>query len=145
MEVKAMTCRRLALALTSCALLVACGGGGDGGGGTPTQPPPPGDGSVVTVNLTEFDFSPRQVTIEPGQTVRWVMRGNDPSHTVTARDGAFDSGFAFDSAGATFEHTFTAADDGETFEYACVSHQDCCDMKGSVRVGEDAPAPDPGY
>lgn len=137
---------RLVLTLTACAVLAACGGGGGGGGDTPTQPPPPpGDPGVVTVNLTEFDYSPRQVTVQPGQTVRWVHRGGDPTHTVTARDGGFDSGFAFDSAGNAFEHTFTAADNNQTFEYRCASHADCCDMKGSIRVGADAPAPDPGY
>lgn len=134
--------------LAIAAFLVACGGGGGGGGGSdgPTAPPPPPPGgSVVTVEVDEFSFEPRTVTIEPGQTVRWVFRGQDTTHTVTARDGAFDSGFVFQSQGDAFERTFGAADDGRTFEYSCVSHADCCDMKGSVRVGSDAPAPDPGY
>lgn len=138
--------RALAFALAAGGLLIACGGGGGGGGGgTPTDPAPPGGPSSVTVELTEFDYSPRSITIQPGQTVRWVMRGDDPTHTVTALDGAFDSGFVFTSAGATFERTFTDADRDLTFNYSCATHSDCCDMKGSIRVGEDAPPPNPGY
>lgn len=133
--------------LSSALIMTACGGGGGGGGGTgsPTAPPPPSGPSVVTVEVREHVFDPRSVTIQPGQTVRWVYRGQDPTHTVTARDGAFDSGFVFDQQGNTFEHTFGAGTDGQTFEYSCLSHSACCDMKGSVRVGSNAPAPDPGY
>lgn len=145
MEVNTMTYLRSALVLVGCTALVACGGGGGDGGESPTAPPPPNDSGAVTVNVDDFSFTPRQLTIQPGQTVRWVMRGNDPTHTVSALDGEFDSGFAFEDSGDSFEHTFTAADDGMTFEYSCVSHTGCCDMKGSVRVGEGAPAPDPGY
>jgi plastocyanin len=131
------------LALAACITLAACGGGG--GGGTPTQPDPPGSPNVITVELNEFAYSPRQLTIEPGQTVRWVLMGSDPSHTVTARDGAFDSGLTFQDTGDVFQRTFSTSEAGQTFEYACASHSDCCDMKGSIRVGENAPAPDPGY
>lgn len=128
------------------ALLAACGGGSSGGGGgTPTAPPPPSDGSVVTIEVREHLFDPRSVTVQPGQTVRWVFRGQDPTHTATARDGTFDSGFVFQNQGDTFEHTFGGNLDGQTFEYSCQSHADCCNMKGSVRVGSSAPAPDPGY
>jgi plastocyanin len=146
MEVKVMKHSSLVTALAVCAVLAACGGGGGGGGGgTPTQPNPPANPNVVTVNLNEFAFSPRQVTVEPGQTVRWVLQGSDPTHTVTALDGRFNSGTTFGSTGATFQQTFSAADNNQTFEYRCASHADCCDMKGSVRVGANAPQPDPGY
>ena len=46
---------------------------------------------------------------------------------------------------AAFERTFGSEDDGRTFEYACTTHSDCCDMKGSIRVGVSAPPPAPGY
>ena len=142
-----MSRRVVLFTLAAGALLVACsgGGGGGGGGGTPTDPPPPAPPQTVTIELDEFTYSPRSVTVEPGQTVRWVMRGADPTHTVTALDGAFDSGFAFDAAGDAFQHTFTEADRGKTYNYSCATHSDCCDMKGSVRVGQSAPPPNPGY
>lgn len=133
----------LSLLLLSAGLLLACGGGSDGGGESPTAPAPPGGGSVVTIEVREHVFDPRSVTIQPGQTVRWVFRGQDPTHTATARDGAFDSGFVFRNQGDTFERRFDG--NGQTFEYFCRSHRDCCEMKGSIRVGSNAPAPDPGY
>jgi plastocyanin len=139
-----MSCRALVIVLTAGAILAACGGGGGGGGG-PTDPNPPGTPAVVTVQLDEFAYDPRSVTIDPGQTVRWVLGGSDPTHTVTEIDGAFDSGFAFDTPGAAFQRTFTEADRNKTFNYACATHSDCCDMKGSIRVGDTAPPPNPGY
>jgi plastocyanin len=71
------------------------------------------------------------------------MKGTDNRHTVTARDGSFDSGAVFTQDGATFERRFDES--GKTFEYACKVHKDCCMMSGSVRVGRDAPEPLPGY
>lgn len=142
-----MSRRVVVFTLAAGALLVAgsCGGGGGGGGGTPTDPPPPAPPQAVTIDLTEFAYSPRSVNIEPGQTVRWVLRGSDRTHTVTEIGGAFDSGFAFNAPGATFQRTFGEADRNKTFNYRCATHSDCCDMKGSIRVGQGAPAPNPGY
>lgn len=119
--------------------LLACGGGG-GGGNSPTEPRAP---QVITVEVSDFTFSPRSIQIQPGDTVRWVMRGSDRTHTVTARDGSFDSGAVFTSGGAFFERRFDTA--GRTHEYWCSSHRNCCMMQGSVRVGQDAPPPNPGY
>lgn len=124
-------------------LLIACSSDSDSPSAPPPSPPPSND--VVEVTVDDNLYAPKSVTIEPGQTVRWVLRGNDTGHTVTANDGAFDSGFTFTSAGATFEHTFGASVDGQTFEYHCSAHQNCCQMQGSVRVGENAPPPNPGY
>ncbi|MEJ2085541.1 MAG: hypothetical protein P8Y44_07665 [Acidobacteriota bacterium] len=77
--------------------------------------------------------------------VRWVLSGNDATHTVSAMDNSFDSVFAFLTMGATFQHRFTAADNGKTFQYYCRTHQGCCAMQGSVQVGANAPTPPPGY
>lgn len=127
--------------LTACGLLVyACGGGG---GGSPTAPSP--SPSVVTVEVNDDFYEPKSITIDPGDTVRWVMNGSNSGHTVTHRDGAFDSGFVFNAAGDSFRRTFGAGDNGKTFEYSCRTHKDCCNMQGSVRVGAGAPDPDPGY
>lgn len=140
-----MTRKRPCIWLGGLALLLtACSSGSDSPSAPPPQPPPPSN-DVVEINVDDNFFEPKRVTIEPGQTVRWILRGDETNHTATARDGEFDSGFTFTSEGATFEHTFDAADDGQTFEYRCNSHQACCEMQGSVRVGENAPDPDPGY
>lgn len=127
--------------LATLALAVACSGGG-GGGNSPTAPMSNG---VVTVEIHDDFFSPKSVTVAPGQTVRWVLVGSDYQHTVTELDGRWDSGFRFTSSGATFAHTFGNGDDGMTFQYYCKTHRGCCQMQGSVRVGSTAPPPPPGY
>ena len=123
------------------ALAAACGGGG-GGGGTPTGPQGP---SSVVVEVRDFAFEPKSVLVEPGDTVTWRLAGSDHTHTVTATGGAFDSGFVFTASGATFSRTFVSTDAGRTFEYWCSTHHATHSMQGSVRVGESAPPPSPGY
>ncbi|HEV7517995.1 MAG TPA: plastocyanin/azurin family copper-binding protein [Thermoanaerobaculia bacterium] len=122
------------------ALLASCGGGG--GGSTPTSPGSGGP-QVIVVQIKDNEFSPKDVVINPGDTVRWVMAGSAKIHTVTALDGSFDSGMAFPQTGATFERTFSTP--GKTYEYQCKSHYGCCQMAGAVRVGSNAPNPNPGY
>ena len=122
------------------ALLASCGGGG--GGSTPTSPGPTGP-QVITIQIQDDQFVPRDVTINPGDTVRWVRTGNLTIHTVSANDGSFDSGMAFTQAGATYERTFSTG--GKTYEYICKSHYGCCQMAGAIRVGSNSPDPHPGY
>jgi plastocyanin len=92
--------------------------------------------------VKDNSYEPKSITIEPGDTVRWVLNGNERTHTVTARNGAFDSGAVFTSSGAVYERRF---DTGGTWDYSCQAHKDCCQMQGSVRVGRDAPPPGTGY
>lgn len=126
-------------------LTAACSGGGDGGSPSAPPPPPP-SGNVVVVTVRDFAFDPKSVQIEPGQTVRWVLEGGSmTNHTTSERNGVWDSGFVFRQAGDSFERTFPQAEDGRTFEYICTTHWVSNQMQGSVRVGEDAPPPNPGY
>jgi plastocyanin len=97
----------------------------------------------VVVSVREFAFSPKSVQVEPGQTVVWQLEGDMRNHNVIALDGRF-SGFLPD-ANSSFRQTFTEADRDRTFEYRCSTHQACCSMQGSVRVGANAPPPDAGY
>jgi MYXO-CTERM domain-containing protein len=73
-----------------------------------------------------LSFSPEQVTVPVGETVRWT-NADSTSHTITANDGSFDSGSK--AAGGTFERMFTAAG---TFTYFCAIHTS---MQGTVQVG----------
>jgi plastocyanin len=131
----------LAIAFGS-ALLAGCGGGG--GGKTPTSPTPVGSPQVVVVTVQDNQFVPKQVNVNPGDTVRWVLSGSsNAGHTVTANDGSFDSGKVFTSSGAAYEHTFSQ--EGQTVLYHCQTHYVCCQMQGSVRVGSSAPPPPTGY
>ncbi len=132
----------LLLAVLAVPLIISSCGGGGGGSSSPTAPPAPAPPVVVVVQVRDFGFEPRSITVQPGDTVRWVLAGADRTHTVSARDGSFDSGVSFSSAAGVFERRFDTAG---TWEYWCSSHRDCCSMQGSVRVGTNSPPPIPGY
>jgi len=88
---------------------------------TPT-PPPPSPGSV---SIVDFDYQPTALSISAGSSVTFVNRGA-ALHTITARDGSFDSGFL--AAGGTYRRTFPTAG---TYPYFCSIHPN---MLGSVLV-----------
>lgn len=125
------------------ALLASCGGGGGGGGGStmPTEPTP--SAKTVTVQITDFAFSPKDVQINVGDTVQWVLGSSTYTHTVTADTGGFDSGMVFTRTGATFSRTFNV--DSVTVAYHCQTHWHTNGMQGTVQVGQHAPPPPPGY
>jgi plastocyanin len=77
------------------------------------------------VEIADFAFSPGAVEVRAGTRVTW-SNADPAAHTVTARDGAFDSGTL--DPGSGFETTF--AEPG-TFAYFCQIHPT---MRGSVRV-----------
>lgn len=132
----------LAAVLATVLLALACGGGG--GGKSPTAPGTPTTPKTVVITISDDMYSPKSVTINPGDTVQWVLAPSSlTTHTVTDTGGAFDSGFIFTSAGMTFSKTFTA--NSTTYNYSCKTHGACCGMKGSVLVGDSAPPPNTGY
>lgn len=135
---------RLAATLTAVLVAAACGGGSSNPVSPPPPPPPPAP-NLVEVTVGDSFFEPRSVVIRPGDTVRWIFRGSVPGHSVKAEDGSFDSGFVFTASGSSYERSFGPDLEGRTFEYRCVSHYVCCQMQGSVRVGDTAPPPGPGY
>jgi plastocyanin len=122
-------------------LLNACGG--SHGGSTPAEPAPPSTTKMVVIQVMDDSFNPKDVTINPGDTVQWVLTGATLTHTVTADNGSFDSGSIFTHQGATYQQTFNTA--GVTVNYHCKVHQVCCGMQGAIKVGANAPAPAPGY
>lgn len=86
--------------------------------------------SVVEIHLTAgAAFSPSEVTISPGTTVRWI---NDTStfHTITPRDHSEWERVELDEADEVFEHTFEAAG---TFDYFCEPHESA-GMTGTITV-----------
>lgn len=79
------------------------------------------DGRVTIVEPSPNDalkwtFDPAEVTVSAGSTVTW-HNGGAQGHTVTANDGAFDSGNV--SPGADFQWKPSAAGD---FAYHCEPH-----------------------
>jgi plastocyanin len=77
-----------------------------------------------TVNIDNFTFEPKDLTVKVGTTVTWKNRDDIP-HTVVSA-GKFRSK-TMDTDG-TFSFTFTAA--GE-YKYFCSLHPH---MTGSVKV-----------
>lgn len=84
--------------------------------------------TVVEIELSGTSFTPDDVTIEPGTTVRWVNVSGD--HTVTPDGHTEWNSTVLDSNGETFEHRF---DSVGTFDYFCIPHQSL-GMTGVVRV-----------
>jgi len=93
--------------------------------------------TTVTVQVapnSDLSFSPSSVSIQAGDTVRWVWSSGQMPHSVTSgancfSDDKFDSGL-HQSNNFTFSFTFPNAG---TFPYHCIPH---CDdgMTGTVTV-----------
>lgn len=78
------------------------------------------------VAIRGIAFRPSTVDVAPGTEVTW-RNGDATAHTVTATDGAFDSGTV--DQGERFAFAFRTSG---TVTYFCKIHPD---MRGSVRVG----------
>ena len=78
-----------------------------------------------SVTISDFQFSPGQITINQGDTVTWTNNG-PAAHSATAPDGSFDTGIF--AAGESRSHTFS---DAGTFSYICTPHPS---MTGTIVV-----------
>jgi plastocyanin len=87
---------------------------GRSGGGS--QTPVADTGTDVAVDFRDFDYIPRDLTIDAGATVTWTSYDGTP-HTSTAKDGTWDTGRLNknQSGGLTF-------DDPGTYSYYCTYH-----------------------
>ena len=111
----------LGLSVATFALLVLFGPGGV-------------QATTVTVAAMNFEFAPASRTIVVGDTVHWTFSG-DP-HSVTSRDGLFDSGIT--NPGGSFQFRFTSAG---TFRYFCQVHPE--QMFGTIVVKAASSTPRP--
>lgn len=84
---------------------------------TPTPTPSPtATLSGFTVDISDFAFAPQTLQVPVGTEVTWV--NIDPvAHTVSSRDGLFDSGSM--SKNDTFSYTFSQSG---TYDYYCKFH-----------------------
>ena len=97
--------------------------------------PPPTRAAEHAVLIADSAFSPATVTITVGDTVTWTNADGRP-HTVTANDGAFDSGNL--DEGQVFAFTFS---EPGTYTYHCNYHDQ---MQATIVVqAASAPAPAP--
>jgi plastocyanin len=83
----------------------------------------------TAVSIVDFAFQPASIEVPAGSTVTWTNSGA-AAHTVTADNGAFDSGQL--EPGASFSQTFTTPG---TYTYHCEIHPR---MTGTVVVTETA-------
>jgi plastocyanin len=94
---------------------------------------------TVAVGGTSFTFTQPNVAINPGDSIHWVWNGTHHSVTSGALppsfNGAFDAGVQ--SAGATFNHTFTQPG---VYHYFCRIHY-ALGMRGTITVAGVAPLP----
>jgi plastocyanin len=98
-------------------------------------------GATMTVTCVGDSFSPKDITINVGDTVVWS--GLDNAHNVTGSSsqdldqfcGSGDNNFNTESS---CSHVFDTAG---TFPYECTIHLACCDMVGTVTVVGAAPPP----
>jgi len=121
------TLRDLKKVLTGCFVLltlvaqVSC----QGYGKPAPSPAPAPAASGSAVSISNFAFSPASITVPAGTKITWT-NNDSVAHTVSSRDGLFDSGSL--SSKATFSYTF--AQKG-TYEYFCKFHSS---MNGKVVV-----------
>lgn len=89
----------------------------------------PQDG-LVEINITTgFTFSPANVTITTGTTVRWIKENTGTFHTVTPRGHDEWERAELSEPGQIFEHTFNTAG---SFDYFCEPHE--ATMSGTITV-----------
>lgn len=79
----------------------------------------------ASVSISGFRFLPQSITIRAGDAITWTNQDSAP-HTVTADDGAFDSGNL--TQNMTYTHIFTQTG---VFSYLCAIHPS---MTGTVNV-----------
>jgi plastocyanin len=76
----------------------------------------PGEEEGSEVSISNFAFSPQNLTVSRGTTVEWTNR-DAVTHTVTADNGSFDSGNL--GPNGRYSRTFSTAG---TFPYHCTPH-----------------------
>jgi plastocyanin len=92
----------------------------------PAPPPAPGGTEVA---IAGFQFGPKDLTVQVGDTVTWTS-SDDTQHTVTGRDPATKGVLDSESIrrSGTYAATFDAAG---AYPYFCVFHPN---MQGTITV-----------
>lgn len=102
--------------------------------------PPRRDPVTWNVTLQGNDFVEGSLTVQRGDTVRWLHRDGTTPHTVSADGGEFDSGSPFMIQAPTrdtFQFTF---DDGGEFPYHCQVHSSMTDAITVLERSDAVPA-----
>jgi len=86
--------------------------------------------TTITVDSTNFRFTPASVTISEGETVRFLWNGELLPHNAVETNGFFDSGEP--SRNVDYSFIFEVGTNG-TYEYVCEPHEDM-GMVGTIVV-----------
>jgi plastocyanin len=130
----------LALMLACLALgLVACGGddddddgGGGGGASTTEQPSGGGGGGGAEVSLKDIQFSPKDLTVDAGETITFTNDESVP-HDVHKTSGPGDDFASGPDGGMQEGDTFELKlDTPGDYEYVCNVHAP--GMAGTITV-----------
>lgn len=100
-----------------------------GGGSGAPQTPVVSRASQMTVEVRDFDFFPRDLTVEAGTAITWVNRDSAP-HDATDEAGGWGTGLLQQGESATL--TF---DSPGTYRYLCTIHPN---MKATLTAEEGA-------
>ena len=93
----------------------------------------PASAAERIANVIDFEFQPKELQIDPGDTVTWTF--TDGGHTTTSDPGQaekWNSGPAANPAGFRFSHSFNTPG---RYSYICIPHGSF--MTGVVQVGRD--------
>ncbi|WP_247009064.1 halocyanin domain-containing protein [Halorientalis litorea] len=91
------------------------------------------DVGARTPNNDYFAYSPPALEVTVGTEVQWQWTGQGGAHSVTERNGAFDSGSPRSSSGKTLTHEF---EETGVYLYRCRNHGGAVGMRGAVIVRE---------
>jgi len=118
--------RRLAVAVTSVALLAACGGGSSSG-----QP-----AGSIKVTLTEFSFNPSTISAPSGKVVFYLVNAGTVSHDMIIRDSSNNrvDGSELISAGDSIVFTVDNIAAGTYTFYCDQTGHEAAGMKGTLTV-----------
>ena len=93
------------------------------------QTPVVADATRVTVEIRNYDFFPRELTVTAGTAVTWTNRDSVP-HDATAESDGWGTGILDQGESGTI--TF---DSSGTYSYVCTIHPN---MKATLTVVEEA-------
>lgn len=111
------------LIVTTAVALGACGDddadsasppGGDGGEDIPAEA---SSDTVDTVDIEDFTYVPADVTVAAGAEIT-VANADTAAHTLTARNGEFNT----DTVDGEAEGTFTAPGEPGSYDFYCSFH-----------------------
>ena len=85
---------------------------------------------IITVDSTNLQFSPSEVTITEGDTVRFFWQGQLLAHNAVEKNGIFDSGDPERDVDYSFK--FEVGTNG-TYEFVCEPHESA-NMVGKIIV-----------